>query len=99
MIFMKITDTPTPAKIVSLSEKRSAESPSKKEPPARPSDPVTLSSRARELIEAQRALATIPDVRDDKVDAIKSRIADGSYRIDSEKIADKMIRDVLADDD
>jgi len=96
---MKITDTSTPSKIVSLSEKRIAESPSANKPLSHRSDRVTLSPRAREFRDAQRTLASIPDVRADKVDAVKSRIADGSYRIDSETIAAKMIREALADND
>ncbi len=94
---MKITDTSIPSKIVSLSEKRIAESPSDTKPPSNRSDRVTLSPRAREFNEARRTLAGIPDVRADKVDAVKNRIADGSYRIDSEKIAAKMIREALSD--
>jgi len=33
------------------------------------------------------------------VEEIKARIADGSYRIDSEKIAVKMIREALSNDE
>lgn len=96
---MKITATQTPVKIVSLSEKRRAESTADRQPPSNRSDRVTLSPQARELSDAQRTLAGIPDVRADKVDAVKARIADGSYRIDSEKIAAKMIREVLSEND
>jgi negative regulator of flagellin synthesis FlgM len=62
-------------------------------------DRVSLSPQARELLNAQRALAAIPDVRAEKVEEIKTRIADGSYRIDSEQIAGKMIRESLPDDE
>jgi anti-sigma28 factor (negative regulator of flagellin synthesis) len=33
------------------------------------------------------------------VEEIKARIADGSYRIDSEQIAAKMIREALSDNE
>ena len=61
-------------------------------------DRVSISFRARELAAARRALEIIPDVRPDKVADLKARIEAGTYRIDSEAIADKMIRDALPDD-
>lgn len=96
---MKITDNQTPVKLVKLSDKRAVESGPEGPSPARRGDRVTLSPQARELLDAQRVLAAIPDVQADKVEEIKARIADGTYRIDSEQIATKMIRDALPDDD
>jgi negative regulator of flagellin synthesis FlgM len=61
-------------------------------------DRVSLSPRARELAAARRALEVIPDVRPDKVADLKARIEAGNYRIDSEVIADRMLRDALPDD-
>lgn len=66
--------------------------------PAASGDRVSLSPQARELIEARRALEAIPDVREDKVAEIRERIAAGTYRIDAEAIADKMIRDAFPDE-
>ncbi len=96
---MKITDSQTPAKLIKVSDNRAAESHPKDSSPARRRDRVSLSPQARELLKAQRVLAAIPDVREDKVEEIKARIADGTYRIDSDQIAAKMIREVLSDDD
>lgn len=96
---MKITDSQTPAKLLKISDNRAAESHPKDSSPARGRDRVSLSPQARELLEAQKALAAIPDVRTDKVEEIKARIADGTYRIDSDQIAAKMIREALPDDD
>jgi negative regulator of flagellin synthesis FlgM len=96
---MKITDSQTPAKLIKVSDNRAAESHPKDSSPARRRDRVSLSPQARELLKAQRLLAAIPDVREDKVEEIKARIADGTYRIDSDQIAAKMIREVLSDDD
>jgi len=96
---MKITDDPTPIKLVKLPDNSAAESRPEGPSPAHRKDRVSLSLQARELLKAQKALAAIPDVRADKVEAIKARIADGTYRIDSEQIAAKMIREALSDDE
>jgi len=96
---MKITDDQTPAKLVKLSNNRAVESRPDRPSPVRRGDRVSLSPQARELLNAQKALDAIPDVRTDKVEEIKARIADGTYRIDSEQIASKMIREALPDDE
>jgi flagellar biosynthesis anti-sigma factor FlgM len=52
-----------------------------------PAAEVQISSRARDLaLEAGSA-----SVDAQKVDALKQRIADGTFRIDSQKIANRMI--------
>ena len=96
---MKITDDTTPVKLVKLPDNRAAEPCPEGPSPARRKDRVSLSPQAKELLNAQRALAAIPDVRAEKVEDIKARIADRSYRIDSEQIAAKMIRQALSDDE
>lgn len=96
---MKITDVSTPVKLVKLSDNRAAEPRPEGPSPAHRKDRVSLSPQARELRNAQRTLSAIPDVRAEKVEEIKARIADGSYRIDSEQIAAKMIREALSDNE
>ena len=96
---MKINDDPTLVKFVKPTDNRAAESRPEGPSPAHRKDQVSLSPRAREILNAQKALAAIPDVRAEKVEEIKARIADGTYRIDGEQIADKMIREALADDE
>ena len=96
---MKVTDDQTSAKLVKLSDNRAVESRPDSPSPARRGDRVSLSPQARELLNAQKALDAIPDVRTDKVEETKARIADGTYRIDSEQIAAKMIREALPDDE
>lgn len=54
------------------------------------SDQALLMKEARELVHA------LPDVRAEKVSDLKKRIADGSYRIDSAAIADKLLDEHLA---
>jgi len=62
---------------------------------------VDVSNKARDLAEARKkaleiAMAT-PDVREDKVADIKKRIAEGTYQIDSGKIADGILREAIFD--
>ena len=61
-------------------------------------DTVALSSAAKDIQEAQRKLEAIPDVREDKVAQLKEQIENGTYEIDEEKIADKMLKDALLND-
>jgi flagellar biosynthesis anti-sigma factor FlgM len=42
-------------------------------------------------------LQTTPDVRDEKVSALKESIQQGQYQIDGEALAGKMIRESILD--
>ena len=61
-------------------------------------DTVALSGAAKDIQEAQRQLEAIPDVREDKVAQLKEQIENGTYEMDEEKIAGKMITDALLND-
>jgi len=62
------------------------------------SDTVVLSDTAKKIQETQTQLKAIPDVREDKVAQLKEQIENGTYEIDEEKIADKMLKDSLFND-
>lgn len=72
-----------------------AEQPEKQQNKA---DTVALSNAAKNIQEAQKQLEAIPDVREDKVAELKEQIENGTYEIDAEKIADKMLKDSLFND-
>ena len=40
---------------------------------------------------AKSALANVPDVRQDKVDALKSAIQNGTYQVSNESFAEKLV--------
>jgi len=61
-------------------------------------DTVVLSDTAKTVQEAQTQLESIPDIREDKVAELKAQIESGTYEIDAEKIADKMLKDALLND-
>lgn len=52
-----------------------------------PAAKVELSARSRELHEALRAANAAPDVRPEAVAEARTRIANGTYRVDPERIA------------
>jgi negative regulator of flagellin synthesis FlgM len=59
--------------------------------PTRQADSVSLSDAARSLAAANKAVAAAPDVREDRIQALKAAIADGTYSVDSRKLARAMI--------
>ena len=61
-------------------------------------DKVALSPEAKQMQEAKRLLDSLPDIREDKVAEVKGQIEAGTYNIDGEKIAFKMIRESLLDE-
>ena len=58
-------------------------------------DRVSLSGEGRLRTEAYKEAMNAPDVRSDKVAAIKARIEAGEYEIDSTKIAEGILKDEL----
>ncbi len=55
--------------------------------PDRGADRVTLSDRAQAFQEARRAALAVPDVRTDRVETLRARLADGSLVPDPDRIA------------
>ncbi len=56
------------------------------------SETVELTSGAQLLERLEKNLASLPDIDPARVDAVKTAIASGDYRIDAEKIADALLR-------
>lgn len=54
-------------------------------------EPVQLSKDARQLQSVTQRLADMPSVNSDKVAQLKQAIADGSYQIDNERVASKIL--------
>ncbi|MDX1581503.1 MAG: flagellar biosynthesis anti-sigma factor FlgM [Alphaproteobacteria bacterium] len=52
---------------------------------------VKLSSQAESLKQVEQQLADLPEVDDARIEQIRSALADGSYKIDAEKLAQKML--------
>ena len=56
-------------------------------------DKVVLSPRAREIQDARQQVESLPDVRKDKVHRIRRQIAAGTYSVNGDEIAFKMIKE------
>ncbi|MGD2188214.1 MAG: flagellar biosynthesis anti-sigma factor FlgM [Desulfobacterales bacterium] len=61
-------------------------------------DTVELSDMGKRVQEAHRQLETIPDVREDKVAQLKEQVDNGTYEVDADKVADKMLKESLLND-
>ena len=57
-------------------------------------DQLSLSEKAKEYQSAMNALKDTPDIRKEKVEAIKHQIQTGTYKVDAGKIAKKMLDDI-----
>lgn len=55
------------------------------------SDPVRLTDGARQLNDLQAAVAATPVVNSDRVAALREAIANGTYTIDPQRIADGLL--------
>jgi negative regulator of flagellin synthesis FlgM len=55
-------------------------------------DSVSVTDQAVKLRQLEQSLATIPEVDNPRVQAIKQAIADGSYAIDSEQLVNNLLR-------
>ncbi len=58
-------------------------------------DKVELSAKAKELQAAREAIAKMEDVDHEKVARIKAQLKAGTYKVDADKIAGKMIEEAL----
>jgi negative regulator of flagellin synthesis FlgM len=57
-----------------------------------PSDKVELTSNAKLLERLDKALASAPDIDEARISEIKTAIENGNYEIDSDAIAQAMLR-------
>jgi negative regulator of flagellin synthesis FlgM len=64
---------------------------------AKPEEKVDLSTMAKNIQQAKNALSKLPDVREEKVQEIKSQVEKGTYNVSGEKIAGKMVEESIVD--
>ena len=73
-----------------------AEQSSEAEAPARTGDSVSLSNTA-ELRNLQQAAQALPSVRTGMVESLRDQIEEGSYHVESDKLARKVVHEVLGE--
>lgn len=100
---MKITDINQKNLFQNVGQAHSAQPAEKNQKPGeadsgtRSGDRVEFSARSREMQKIYEILQKTPDVRSEKVAEIKRRIEEGQYRVDSEALAEKIIKESLLD--
>lgn len=90
---MKITDIPPEIRCIQQNGKtttldKSQNSPAGKNP---------FSAESKEMKKIHDVLAVTPDVRAERVDALKKLIESGQYDVKSDALASKMIKDFLTE--
>lgn len=55
-----------------------------------------ISPKAREFAAAKAIASQTPDVREEKIAALKRRISEGKYEVDAMKVADRLVDDHLS---
>jgi len=58
-------------------------------------DKVDLSDKAKKIAELKNTINQLPEIRSDKIQAIEKAIADGTYKIDPQKIAGRLIDELV----
>jgi len=59
---------------------------------------VRDSGQTYDLSRIRKAVENAPDMREEKVALLKKMIASGEYKVNSREVAEKMIKEFLADD-
>jgi negative regulator of flagellin synthesis FlgM len=59
---------------------------------------VELSSQSQEMVKLKNRMASIPDIRTEKLDQLKNQISEGTYKIDGNQVALKMIKESILDE-
>lgn len=63
-----------------------------------PVDQVNVSSQASELLMARKAFDALPDIREDRVNEIQSKLTNNSYQVDDSKIGESILSNCPKDD-
>ena len=58
---------------------------------------IAISSKAKDIQKATEAVNAAPDIRIEKVDRIKEQITNGSYNVSSEKLAEKILENIISE--
>ncbi len=93
-------ETPVPdskgAKITDLQSKAKGKAEARPEEEAE--DSVMTVGQTYDMRKIREAVENTPDIREEKVAALKKMIASGEYKVNAREVADKMIKEFLSDD-
>jgi len=61
------------------------------------SEQIALSAKAKGIQKALETVQSTPDIRIEKINRIKTEIAEGRFRISSEAVAEKILSELLSE--
>lgn len=62
-----------------------------------PQEKVELSDAVKEIQQIKNTVDNIPDIREDKVTALKNQIDNSTYNVNAEEVAEKMVAEFFLD--
>jgi negative regulator of flagellin synthesis FlgM len=65
--------------------------------PAGGGEQIALSAKAQTIQKAIDVAKSSPEVRAEKINRIKAQIADGTFHVDSETLAESILKEILAE--
>ena len=54
-------------------------------------DKFEISQTGKDLAVAKKAISDVPDIREEKVETIKKQMKEGTYRVSTEDVAEKIL--------
>ncbi len=87
---MKVFNIPQVNQVLKTYQKQ-VEKAEKTEAAAMVRDKIEISDEARDFQTAMKAFKELPDVRQDKIDALKGQVDSGQYKPSAEAVVDKIM--------
>ncbi|ADL11795.1 flagellar biosynthesis anti-sigma factor FlgM [Acetohalobium arabaticum] len=94
---MKISNEQLSQVLKTYNQKKASKSNSEAKKSKNKGDKLFISSDAKEMQEAKKALESQPEVRREKVERLKKQIKTGNYNVSGEEVADKMLSRTIVD--
>jgi negative regulator of flagellin synthesis FlgM len=101
---MKISDIPQDGNLIQYIKQNEKIAPAERNPEASAAqnqvpteDKVDLSAQSKEMNKIHEVLNATPDVRTEKVEALKKQVESGQYEVNSNSLAEKMLKEFLFD--
>ena len=91
---MKINNNKPPDGLDPSSIKRNVEKGAAPGGAASPADSIAISKKGKEVQKLMESISRLPERRRDKVNAASEAVKTGNYKVDSTKIAEKMISEM-----
>ncbi|MBN4069925.1 flagellar biosynthesis anti-sigma factor FlgM, partial [bacterium AH-315-G05] len=95
VFFMKIISSLNVTNAMKVYKKSAKNEVGKVDAGNQPADQLELSSKAKEFQVAISAFKNLPDIREGKVNEIKSRLEQGSYNVSGREIAESIVRGIF----